>query len=171
MKHFFSALSATLLLAVLAPASARAEAPPTGGTMGIYLENDLFAGTDRYYTSGVKLSWTSPDLSRLSGTPHARMMLPLFDLIPGIHDTNYQKNVIHSIGQDIYTPDNTETFTPVSYTHLDVYKRQVVGGFCAAATGAGADPAGAAGFVSMAGGAEPATGVSGACAGGLCAGG
>jgi lipid A 3-O-deacylase len=112
MKSIFATLSATLLLAVLAAAPARAEAPPTGGTMGIYVENDAFAGTDRYYTSGVKLSWTSPDLSRLSGTPHASMMLPLFELLPFIHDTAYQKNVIHSIGQDIYTPDNTETFTP-----------------------------------------------------------
>ncbi len=113
MKLIFSTLSAGLLLAVLAPASAMAEAPTTAGTLGIYVENDSFAGTDRYYTSGVKLSWTSPDLSKLSGTPHASLMLPLFELLPYIHDSNYQKNVIHSIGQDIFTPDNTETSAPL----------------------------------------------------------
>jgi len=109
MKPTLTTLAAALLLA---HAAARAEAPTTAGTLGIYVENDAFAGTDRYYTSGVKVSWTSPDLSRLSGTPHASMLLPLFDLLPGVHDSNYQKNVIHSIGQDIYTPDDTESFNP-----------------------------------------------------------
>ncbi len=113
MKSVFSKLFATLILAVLAPVPAKAEAPTTAGTLGIYVENDAFAGTDRYYTSGVKISWTSPDLARLSGTPYASAMLPLFELLPFIHDSSYQKNVVHSIGQDIYTPDNTETSAPL----------------------------------------------------------
>ena len=102
-----------LLLAALAAAPARADSPTTGGTLGIYVENDSFAGTDRYYTSGVKLSWTSPDITRLSGSPHADFMLPVFDLLPAMHDSDYQKNVIFSIGQNIYTPDNTETSAPL----------------------------------------------------------
>ena len=112
MKSICSTLSASLLLAMLAPASAMADAPTTGGTMGIYIENDAFTGTDRYYTSGVKLSWTSPDVSNLIDSPYSDAMIPVFNLLPAMHDSAYQKNLIFSIGQNIYTPDNTETFNP-----------------------------------------------------------
>ena len=33
-----------------------------GGTLSLYFENDLFAGTDRYYTNGVKAGWSTTDL-------------------------------------------------------------------------------------------------------------
>lgn len=80
-----------------------------GGTFSIYMENDLFGGTDRYYTSGVKLSWSSPDLEKYSDTPYASPLLPLFDLLPYINETGYQKNLVFALGQNIYTPDDTET--------------------------------------------------------------
>ncbi len=85
-----------------------------GGTLGIYIENDLFAGTDRYYTSGVKLSWSSPDLAQLSDTPYASPLLPLFDAIPYINEKGFQKNLVFAFGQNIYTPDNTESFKPIT---------------------------------------------------------
>ena len=34
----------------------------SAGTVSFYMENDLFAGTDRYYTSGVKIGWSSGNL-------------------------------------------------------------------------------------------------------------
>jgi len=79
------------------------------GTLGLYMENDLFAGTDRYYTSGVKLSWSSPDLARLEDTPYSSPFLPLINLLPYIQDDHFQKNLIFALGQNIYTPDDTET--------------------------------------------------------------
>lgn len=81
----------------------------SGGTFGSYLENDLFAGTDRYYTSGVKLSWSSPDLENLADTPYASPFLSLFSVLPYINEKGYQKNLVFALGQNIYTPDNTET--------------------------------------------------------------
>ena len=59
-----------------------------GGTLGIYIENDLFAGTDRHYTSGMKLSWSSHDLEQLSDTPYANPLLPIFNLLPYINEKN-----------------------------------------------------------------------------------
>ncbi len=103
MKH---SLCLLLLLPTLLTAAGKDEA---GGTFSIYMENDLFAGTDRYYTSGVKLSWSSPDLEKYSDTPYASPLLPLFDLLPYINETGYQKNLVLALGQNIYTPDNTET--------------------------------------------------------------
>jgi lipid A 3-O-deacylase len=60
------------------------------GAFGFFLENDVFAFTDRYYTHGMKLSWTSPD--RLSS----------------LFDSTAQRAFSVSIGQSIYTPADIE---------------------------------------------------------------
>lgn len=78
------------------------------GAISLYFENDLFTGTDRYYTNGVKLGWTSPDLEQFSDTPYASPLLPALRLIPFLNDPLYQKNLAFSFGQNIYTPDDTE---------------------------------------------------------------
>jgi hypothetical protein len=98
-----------------APHVAAAGRPDTsaGGTLSFYFENDLFVGTDRYYTNGVKLSWSSADLAKFSDTPYASPLLPLLNAIPFVNKPDYQKNLTFSIGQNIYTPDNTETTEPV----------------------------------------------------------
>lgn len=102
-------LASCLLIALLpqTPASAAGK-DNAGGTMGLYLENDLFTGTDRHYTSGLKISWSSPDLEKLSDTPYANPLLPVFDLLPYINETDYQKNLVFPLGQNIYTPANTD---------------------------------------------------------------
>lgn len=106
----FKALAICLLAFALNTSAQAAGKDEAGGTLGMYMENDLFAGTDRYYTSGVKFSWSSPDLEQLSDTPYASPFLGLFDLLPYINETNYQKNLVFALGQNIYTPDNTEAF-------------------------------------------------------------
>jgi hypothetical protein len=78
------------------------------GTFSFYFENDLFTGTDRYYTNGIKLGWTSADLEKFADTPYASAFLPLIDRIPYINSPDYQKNLAFSLGQNMYTPDNTE---------------------------------------------------------------
>ncbi len=78
-----------------------------GGTLGLYLENDLFAGTDQHYTSGFKLSWSSHNLEQLSDSRYANPLLPLFDILPYINEKEYQKNLVFALGQNIYTPVNT----------------------------------------------------------------
>ena len=82
----------------------------SAGTVSLYVENDLFAGTDRFYTSGVKIGWSSGDLDNFSDSPFARPFLPIFDLVPYINEKDYQKNLLFGLGQNIYTPDNTEAF-------------------------------------------------------------
>lgn len=98
-----------------APLAATAGRPGTSGagTFSTYFENDLFAGTDRYYTNGVKLGWSSADLAKFSDTPYASPLLPLLNAIPFVNKPDYQKNLTFSVGQNIYTPDNTETAEPV----------------------------------------------------------
>ncbi len=79
-----------------------------GGTLGLYMENDLFAGTDEHYTSGFKLSWSSYDLEQFSDSPYANPLLPVFDMLPYINEKDYQKNLVFALGQNIYTPVNTD---------------------------------------------------------------
>jgi len=103
-----------LAASLSAPLALQAQtAPLKGGTLSIYFENDLFAGTDRYYTNGTKISWTSTDLNTFADTPYASPLLPLLDRLPFINNPAFQKNLAISIGQNIYTPDDTETAAPI----------------------------------------------------------
>lgn len=105
-------VASLILFAAAAPQLASAANPAdhdvNHGTLSIYFENDLFTGTDRYYTNGFKLSWTSSDLEKYADSPYASGLLPLTDRIPYINSPDFQKNLAFTIGQNIYTPDNTE---------------------------------------------------------------
>ncbi len=86
----------------------------SGGTINLYIENDSFADTDRNYTSGVKIGWSSADLSRFSEAPVARPLLPVLDVVPFINEPSFQKNLVLALGQNIYTPNDTETTTLIT---------------------------------------------------------
>ena len=92
---------------------AQAEDKVSGGTLSLYFENDMFTGTDRYYTNGVKIAWSSRDLENYSDSIYASPFLPLFNILPYINRKEYQKNLVLAVGQNMYTPDNTEAFGPV----------------------------------------------------------
>ncbi|MDB6151760.1 MAG: hypothetical protein JWL90_213, partial [Chthoniobacteraceae bacterium] len=103
-------LAAIACAASLVPGSAfGTDKDLSSGTISLYVENDLFAGTDRYYTSGVKIGWSSVDLEKFSDTPYASPILPIINLLPFINEKDYQKNLLFTFGQNIYTPDNTES--------------------------------------------------------------
>lgn len=104
-----SLLLLPLLLAGALPTSRAQDAALNRGALSVYFENDLFTGTDRYYTNGAKLSWSSIDLERFSDTPYASPLLPILDLIPFLNNPEFQKNLAFSLGQNIYTPDDTES--------------------------------------------------------------
>jgi lipid A 3-O-deacylase len=60
------------------------------GALSFHLENDIFAGTDRYYTHGLKLTWISPDKMTSRSDPFSRSAFSV------------------SFGQNIYTPYEIE---------------------------------------------------------------
>jgi lipid A 3-O-deacylase len=104
--------SFTVLLLFLMPCWAQSEEGTSSspGTVSIYIENDAFAGTDRDYTSGVKLSWTSrwipapetesDDQDRKGWVASTLNILPFFKR-PGD-----QRAFSILIGQTIYTPED-----------------------------------------------------------------
>lgn len=90
------------------------EAKPCGAaentaTFSFYFENDFFANTDRYYTSGVKLSWISNDLTGYADSGKLPdWSLSLIRRLPFINEPGLQRNVVISIGQNIYIPGDIE---------------------------------------------------------------
>lgn len=96
-----------VLLLPAAPVSSR-EAYDNSWTFSVHFENDLFADTDQNYTNGIKLSWVSPDLTRFRDSER----LPdwshqYIDLLPFINDQERERNIVFSVGQSIYTPEDT----------------------------------------------------------------
>jgi hypothetical protein len=83
--------------------------PDLGGAFSIYFENDLFAGTDRYYTNGARVAWSSGDLNRFEDSPTARTFSPLLRQVDVINRRRFLRNFAIVLGQEMYTPDNTET--------------------------------------------------------------
>ena len=61
----------------------------------------------------MKLGWSSADLENYSDSRYASPFLPLFNILPFINEKAYQKNLVFTLGQNIYTPDDTESFALV----------------------------------------------------------
>ncbi|MBX9751840.1 MAG: lipid A deacylase LpxR family protein [Roseococcus sp.] len=108
----FRPFGAAFLLACasLSPAIAQTEAPrkaDPAGSFSLSYDNDLFAGTDRYYTSGLQLDWRSPSenppswLAWLNNRPGGFLFpeggAPRWGL---------------SLGQSIFTPSDTTLRNP-----------------------------------------------------------
>jgi hypothetical protein len=76
-------------------------------TFTLYFENDLFEGTDRQYTNGVKLAWISPDLSGYADDPRIpKWSHSIAERLPFVGRPDTIKTISLSIGQNIYTPEN-----------------------------------------------------------------
>ena len=77
-------------------------------TFSVHFENDLFADTDQNYTNGIKFSWVSPDLTRFRDSER----LPdwshkYIEMLPFINDSERERNIVLSVGQSIFTPQDT----------------------------------------------------------------
>lgn len=89
------------------------------GTWSFQLENDLFSGTDRHYTNGIRVSWLSPDGDTVEWLELARDALEAValdedDVSLAEKDRDKQVHFGASVGQDIYTPEDRYTTTVIS---------------------------------------------------------
>jgi hypothetical protein len=103
-------LSAALAgAAFLAPFLTQAQADPAdhseGGTFSVLFENDIFYHTDRDYTNGVQLAWTTPPSETWDWATATARWLPFFAQEGDVR-TSY------SLGQNIYTPSNLKLSDP-----------------------------------------------------------
>ena len=112
---------AAVLLAGVAPAGAQAipidTTPDPDELRNIFtlqIENDVFnrfGKSDRDYTNGVRLGWLSPALPDLPDGIANLITIPTFFGEP--QPTSVTRRVGISIGQNIYTPQDTDAFQPI----------------------------------------------------------
>jgi len=114
MPFRFLVLTASLFFSSLIFAQSTTSYPREDWTFNFYLENDMFANTDRAYTNGIKLAWVSPDLEDFLNDealyPWLRDANKLLGFIHGnpSPDAGLQRNLVFSIGQNIFTPEDRE---------------------------------------------------------------
>ncbi len=76
-------------------------------TLNLYVENDLFSETDQDYSSGIRLSWVSPDVEDYLQSDRLPAWVKRVNRrLRFFHDAQQglERNVTVSLGQLIYTP-------------------------------------------------------------------
>ncbi|MFH1497370.1 MAG: lipid A deacylase LpxR family protein [Verrucomicrobiota bacterium] len=108
------------LLAILGalPLAASAEPTPADddrlhfGSLSIYTENDkFFAGTDRNYTNGFKLTALTTDLRDFEADEVPAPLRAIANRLEPLLPKDAAPKIGLSIGQNIYTPENTQLTT------------------------------------------------------------
>lgn len=99
MAKRFAWLGIGLLLA--AASSAHAET----GVATFMLDNDLFYHTDRDYTNGIRIAWTTAPLADTDWAVKAAEMFPFFS-----RGTEVRKS--YALGQDMFTPSDITLKNP-----------------------------------------------------------
>jgi hypothetical protein len=90
--------------------------PQNKSTFIFYLENDIFAGTDKNYTNAVKFSWISRHLEKVEGGRGLANWSQWFiDHTTAVDHDEYMHNLALSFGQNIYTPRDTFVPTLIEY--------------------------------------------------------
>ncbi len=83
------------------------------GSFSLYTENDkYFAGTDRNYTNGFKFTALTTDLRTFDSPSVPRPIRALSHAFDGLLPSDTAPKLGLSIGQNIYTPENTQLTTP-----------------------------------------------------------
>ncbi|MDI6795836.1 MAG: lipid A deacylase LpxR family protein [Desulfatibacillaceae bacterium] len=104
-RAFFLLFLSLAFVAAPQPAYAKKQ-PGEYRTFTLYFENDVFEGTDRQYTNGVKLTLISPDLSGYADDPRIpKWSHSIVERLPFVGRPDTIKNISLSIGQNIYTPE------------------------------------------------------------------
>lgn len=106
---------ATLLICSLTSTVSIAAEDDPPWTLNLYFENDLFSETDQNYTNGVRASWVSPNVDDYLEDERlpvwVREITPYLPLFDPSDDPAVQRNVVISLGQQIYTPEDIERTT------------------------------------------------------------
>lgn len=126
------------LLVVLAASCAHAQGSALNdvGTITLSIENDITDRTDQWYSSGVKFTWISPDLTeRNNKDTISRWVNSCIEHLPYIEEPGLLHNYSISLGQIMYTPkDKVDTnpieddrpFAGISYLALGLHGRNEV---------------------------------------------
>ena len=101
------ALAVVLAIAPLFAEDESGEKRAPSGIFSLYVENDVFAGTDRGYTNGLRFVWVSLDLNaERDGARLPGWLDWLSSRFPLVQPAGARRFVSFSVGQNIYTPDD-----------------------------------------------------------------
>jgi len=96
-------------------AVAQDEKAVDSGVFSLYFENDLFTGTDRQYTNGVRLTWISSELK--TSQKNSRLTRRIYSITKNfffINKRKFKHFISISIGQNIYTPNDIKLSKPIN---------------------------------------------------------
>lgn len=74
-------------------------------TFTLYWENDAFAGTDRDYTNGLKMTWSTPYGMATQESHLPKWSNYFINNLPFVNNPATHQAVSISLGQNIYTPE------------------------------------------------------------------
>jgi hypothetical protein len=100
----FRAILLLTLFASLLPVASAQPRPPEGSEFQLFIENDMLARTDRYYTNGIKFG---------GGAPFDLLQLPATELLKKLAPEN--GSAVHLglfLGQNLYTPKSIRISQP-----------------------------------------------------------
>lgn len=100
----FPALALIAIFLAWIPSAGAQVRPPEGSEFQLFIENDLLARTDRYYTHGLKLG---------GGVPFDLLQLPASELLKQLAPKD--GSAIHLglfLGQNLYTPKSITISAP-----------------------------------------------------------
>jgi len=99
----------TLLLSLHLVTIAQAEPAQVFDNFTLYYENDFLSGTDFHYTSGLKLTWSTPFTGDSATAGWPAWVSPLLERLPLVNHPDQKRALSLSFGQEIYTPENIRT--------------------------------------------------------------
>jgi lipid A 3-O-deacylase len=92
--------------------------PLKSDTLSLLFENDLFAGTDKHYTNGVRLGWMDDPQQKDVESGYTELMYGAVDTVPFLHlEPKKEHNAGFSIHQMMFTPQNI-TATEADYEDI-----------------------------------------------------
>lgn len=109
--YFIAMIFLGLFVSVSAMSVASDESAPW--RYSLHFENDAFFKTDYLYTNGIKISAASPSASSWEELGYLpKKVLPLVKKLPLINSDIDHYSLTYSVGQVIYTPEDTERAEP-----------------------------------------------------------
>lgn len=91
--------------AIFAVPAGAAEKGEEKGILSVLFENDIFYRTDRDYTNGAQIAWTTAPLKDADWVVRFAENFPLFSRGAEVRET-------YALGQDIFTPSNIKLKNP-----------------------------------------------------------
>ncbi len=106
LRSVITGIIATIAVALSAPGARAIDKPlDTSQYVTFQFDNDMFGGTDRHFTNGMRAAWLSPEGGAPEVIRDAASFVPFFK-------ATRRMRMSFSIGQNIFTPEDIDREDP-----------------------------------------------------------